>query len=81
MLANRPSDRRRKAGGVRQALFSRSIIEATLTQLLVDSLADVRHILLTELQRPLHGEATAVLTAQDRRNGSEEKGNPPARLD
>lgn len=66
MLANRPLDRRRKAGGVRQASLSCSIIEATLTQLLVDPLADVRHILLTELQRLLHGEATAVLTAQDR---------------
>lgn len=41
---------------------SRSIVEATVTQLLVDSLADARHVLLTEQQRLLHRETTAVLT-------------------
>lgn len=51
----------------------RSIVEATVTQLLVDSLADARHVLLTEQQGLLHGKATAVLTDQDKKTVSEEK--------
>lgn len=42
-------------------MFCRSIVEVTVTQLLVDPLADARHVLLTEQQRLLHRETTAVL--------------------
>lgn len=49
-------------------LFSCSVVEATVTQLLVDSLADARHVLLTEQQRLLHRQTTAVLTDQDRKD-------------
>lgn len=40
----------------------RSSVEATVAQFLVDSLADARHVLLTEEQWLLHRETTAVLT-------------------
>lgn len=49
-------------------LLSCSVVEATVTQLLVDPLADARHVLLTEQQRLLHRQTTAVLTDQDRKD-------------
>lgn len=52
--SNRPSD------------GSRSIAEAIVTQLLIDPLANARHVLLTEVQGLLHGETAAVLWARDR---------------
>lgn len=47
---------------------NRLVIKATLAQLLVDPLADARHVLLAEEQRPLHRQAAAVL-ASTRRGG------------
>lgn len=41
----------------------RSVVEATIAQLLVDPLADARHVLLAEEQRLLHREAAAVLAS------------------
>lgn len=40
---------------------SQSVAEAIVTQLLVDSLANARHVLLSEVQGLVHGEAAAVL--------------------
>lgn len=47
--------------GKRPSDGSQSIAEAIVTQLLIDSLANARHVLLTEVQGLLHGEAAAVL--------------------
>lgn len=50
---------------------NRSVVEATIAQLLVDPLADARHVLLAEEQRPLHREAAAVLASTHRGGGVE----------
>lgn len=50
------------AGGGGRPSSSRSVVEVAVAQLLVDPLADARHVLLAEEQRLLHGEPAAVLT-------------------
>lgn len=58
---------RRAVSEWKEPLYSHSVVEATVAQLLVDSLADARHVLLTEQQGLLHRETAAVLTDQDRK--------------
>lgn len=65
-MASRQSDRLGNGRG--EPPLGLSVVEATLTELLVDPLADARHVLLAEEQRPLHREAAAVL-AKHREEG------------